>query len=107
MTAAQESQQTCSRCGCAGPLHREQEVVRGCQIAQLRTALSAAQAVVAQARNVSPRICGAAGVLDERVKAYDAAMARLPRELSGVPTVGAKEVPGLKVDEGAGDADCG
>lgn len=34
--------------------------------------LLAARAVVAQARNVSPRICGAAGVLDETVKAYDA-----------------------------------
>lgn len=30
-----------------------------------------ARDVIAQARNVSPRICGAAGVLDERVKAYD------------------------------------
>ena len=34
--------------------------------------LLAAREVVAQARNVSPRICGAAGVLDEKVKAYDA-----------------------------------
>ena len=33
--------------------------------------LQSARTVVAQARNVSPRICGAAGVLDERVKAYD------------------------------------
>ena len=34
--------------------------------------LLAARAVVAQARNVSPRICGAAGILNETVKAYDA-----------------------------------
>ena len=34
--------------------------------------LIASRAVVAQARNVSPRICGAAGVLDETVKAYGA-----------------------------------
>jgi hypothetical protein len=37
MSAAEEAQQTCSRCGCAGPLHREDEVVRGCQLARLRT----------------------------------------------------------------------
>ena len=60
---------------------------RGCQLAELRTALLAAQSVVAQARNVSPRICGAAGVLDERVKAYDAAMARLPPGLNGLENV--------------------
>lgn len=42
------------------------------RIATLERELLAARAVVAQARNVSPRICGAAGVLDETVKAYDA-----------------------------------
>ena len=81
MTAAQEAERTCSRCGCAGPLHREDEVVRGCQLAELRTALKAAQAVVAQARNVSPRICGAAMVLDETVKAYDAVVVSLPESV--------------------------
>jgi len=85
MSAAQEAQVKCSRCGCAGPLHREDEVVRGCQLAELRTALLAAQAVVAQARNVSPRICGAAQVLDERVRAYDAQMSYLPQALNGEP----------------------
>ena len=42
------------------------------RIATLERELLAARAVVAQSRNVSPRICGAAGVLDETVKAYDA-----------------------------------
>ena len=37
MSAAQEAKQTCSRCGCAGPLHREDEVEVGCQLAELRT----------------------------------------------------------------------
>jgi hypothetical protein len=76
MTADQETK--CSRCGCVGALHREDEIVRGCQLAQLRAALQAAFAVVEQARNVSPRICGAAIVLDERVKAYEQVMSRLP-----------------------------
>ena len=35
----------------------------------------AALAVVAQARNVSPRHCGATQVLDEKVKAYDKVVA--------------------------------
>jgi len=39
MTAAQQAQHTCSRCGCSGLLHREDEVERGCQLAELRTAL--------------------------------------------------------------------
>ena len=48
-----------------------EDVLRG-RIATLERELVAARDVVAQARNVSPRICGAAGVLDETVKAYDA-----------------------------------
>lgn len=39
MSAAEEAQVVCSRCGFAGPLHREDEVVRGCQLAQLRDAI--------------------------------------------------------------------
>jgi hypothetical protein len=85
MTAAQEALQACSRCGCLGYLHREDEVERGCQLAELRTAFALAIAVVDQARNVSPRICGAAGVLDAKVKAFDDGMSRLPEwlKLSG------------------------
>ncbi len=41
----------------------------------------AALAVVAQARNVSPRHCGATQVLDEKVKAYDKVVAQDPQPL--------------------------
>jgi hypothetical protein len=44
------------------------------RVIRAETELAAARAVVAQARNISPRICGAAGVLDEKVKAYDSAL---------------------------------
>lgn len=52
-------------------------------IERLREALTAAQEVVAQARNVSPRICGAAMVLEEKVKAYDAVLGRMPQGALG------------------------
>ena len=57
MTAAQEAMKTCSRCGCAGPLHREDEVERGCQLAVLRTALSeAADVLEAAAANAAGHV---------------------------------------------------
>jgi hypothetical protein len=43
------------------------------EVVRLRLALP----VIDQARNVSPRICGAAGVLDKKLKEYDRALAAL------------------------------
>ena len=50
MSAAEEAQHTCSQCGCAGPLHREDEVVRGCQLAELRTKIHLANKLAASVR---------------------------------------------------------
>jgi len=44
----------------------------------LKKRVDAAAGVIAQARNVSPRICGAAQVLAEKVEAYDRAIGTVP-----------------------------
>jgi len=68
MTAAQEAQRTCSRCGCEGPLHREGEVEVGCQLAELRTRLAAAEAGLwAVVNGIS-----AGWPIEQRYRIYDA-----------------------------------
>lgn len=71
-------------CDCLDALTKLLDDVEADLVARLsfseRTSLAALD-VVAQARNVSPRICGAAGVLAEKVKAYDTVVVQAPQPL--------------------------
>jgi hypothetical protein len=65
MSALQESTPTCSRCGCAGPLHREDEVERGCQLAELRTRILKLEALEKAVLDADLRcqVCGYEGCI--------------------------------------------
>ena len=81
MSAAQEAKQTCSRCGCAGPLHREDEVEVGCQLAELRTRiLKLEDALSDSAPYVHDRACWEKW---ERVDLDDAAREAIEAALRG------------------------
>jgi hypothetical protein len=58
MTAAEEDQVRCSRCGCDGYLHREDEVVHGCQLAELRSLLRSCRTILDQCGDVFELECG-------------------------------------------------
>jgi hypothetical protein len=57
MSAAEESTSSiCSRRGCAGPLHREDEVERGCQLAEMRTRIAELEAENTELRQIVARL---------------------------------------------------
>lgn len=48
----EEEDGSCSRCGCVSALHREDEVVRSCQLARLRTQVLILTGQLLDARSV-------------------------------------------------------